>query len=70
MTTPFAKALEGWDGTTESFLKIDFGPVAAEEQRLREKAEDAVAEKVDEAIAIRPHGHPRRCGLPGCHGDD
>lgn len=71
MPTPFEKLVKGCH-TTADFLAIPetaFQEARREEQMRREKAEDAYWDKFSDFVDEHPIGHPRVCGLGGCHGD-
>lgn len=59
-------------GEASEFVKIPdrlFKEARQEEQDEREAAKDAYWNKFSDFLDENPIGHPRVCGLPGCHGD-
>ena len=60
-------------GAPGEFLKIPnelFQAARREEQDEREAQEDVYWNEFSDFIDQNPIGHPRLCGLPGCHGDE
>lgn len=53
----------------QAVLEVYLPAARREEQDEREACEDAYWDKFSDLIDEHPIGHPRLCGLPGCHGD-